>query len=96
MDITPRFPSICTWCSYGCTLPTDEHGPSVTWCSNDHFENPGENHWPEKKECADFEMNKGVNAMDFKFWPYAWKVTELNNLLIEDSIKQLNNHYKPK
>jgi hypothetical protein len=86
----PRFPSICSWCSYGCTLPKDNSAGAITWCSNDHFDNKGENNWPNKSECDDLEIEKGVTQLEINYWRYAWKVVALNNTLINHSIKMLN------
>ena len=49
---------MCRLCSYGCTLEAE------TWCSNDHFDIPYPNAFPDKTDCEDFKVRHDVTLED--------------------------------
>lgn len=81
--------SLCSWCRWGHTLPTDENGEAETWCSSNLFEAKGENNWPDIQKCEEYELDKNVSLVDLEWFKISYAAEEVNRLEIKKTI--LNN-----
>lgn len=52
-----------------------------TFCIKEHFELNGKATYPDKSECADFEMEPGVTLTEVEWWKTVWATKERDRLL---------------
>lgn len=85
-----RVPTLCSFCSYGCTLEKSEYGDAESWCSNDKYElQKGFNAWPKILDCNEWKPDRDYYPGEIRHWIFFWKAAALNNKLIDLSVKQL-------
>lgn len=82
---------ICQFCRWGNTMKghtwaDGEKSPAETWCSGNHFDHKGFNSWPDKLECADFDISPEITLEDVHFAVIAYSAKERNRLMSKNQI----------